>query len=441
MMISRVTKRKHFMTWRDLISQKVSATREEGHVSFLPRAVALWGGMVLAAALTPAGAALEVDFVTTRGTITAVMEYELAPMAVANLVTLANGTRKWIDPDTGRVVGGAFYDGQTFFKVVNSGSVKTIEIGSPAGDGSDNPGYAFPDEFDPGLTHVPYVLSMSNDGPNTNGARLCFTGNVTISARDQRNTVLGAVPSSASRSVIDEILVNEANTTTLNSIHIRRTDAAAVAYDENAVLLPEVSTVAAPLNVLPGIAVHWLGTQPDASVLSVYQSTNLTEWTPHFRHMVGLDDALPGESQIIDSADKSARFFCFSLVTYPEIRGVSNFCNRKLTIESPGIGTIIYQFNAAGEGGTYENIVLPGEPPFFSGSFEVRGEIPVDFGPRSFRVLLYANGLGGSPFNLIRGGLDVVGSDAVSGRHVTEFLSPSLNLVFEDIGRLELSRP
>lgn len=398
-------------------------------------------GMLLAGWLLPAEAALEVDFVTTRGTVTAVMEYVKAPMAVANLIALAQGTRNWIDPRTGQVCHGSYFNGQRFFRVVNNAAVKTIETGSSAGNDADGPGYTFPEEFDPSLTHVPYVMSMSNIGPNTNGACFCFTGNITIASRNGRNTVFGQVLSAASRAAIDAILAAGNDAATITAVRVRRTDAAAIAFDESAIALPVVQAVASPLQVVPGSAVAWLGVQPAASVLQAYQSTNLTDWFPHYRHMVGAGDALPGAGQWIDAADVPARFYNFSLVTCPTITGITGFANRKLTIESPGAGTLIYQFNSTGTGGTYQNILLPGEPPFFAGPFQVRDEIPACFEPYSFRVLLYANGLGGAPFNLIRGGLDAVGSTTLHGRHVTEFSSSLTTTGFEDSGALELSRP
>jgi len=397
--------------------------------------------ILLACGVVPATATLEVDFVTTRGTITAVMEYVKTPKAVANLLTLAQGTRNWVDPLTGQVRNTLFFNGLAFCQVVNNGTEKTIETGSPTGSGADDPGYGFPDEFDASLTHVPYVMSMSNSGPNTNGARFCFTGNLALSARDGRNTVFGKVLSAASRSVIDSILAAGANATTITAVQVRRTDPAASAFDASAVALPAVQTVAAPLHVLPGVAVAWLGVQPADSVLQAFQSTNLAEWFPHYRHMVGLDDALPGASQRIDTADVPARFYWFSLVTCPAATGVTGFANRTLTVDSPGTGTLIYQFDGTGTGGTYQNIVFPGDPPFYSGTFLVRDEIPASFEPYSFRVLVYANGLGGAPFNLISGGLDAVGPTAVSGHQVIRLLSAAMTLVFEDSGALLLSRP
>ena len=85
--------------------------------------------------------------------------------------------------------------------------------------------------------------------------------------------------------------------------------------------------------------------------------------------------------------------------------------------------------------------MFPGDPPFFSGNFQVRTEVPAVYGPYSFRVLIHADGLGGSPFNLIRGGIDTVAAKTVSGRHVTSLMDANMMLVFDDAGALGLTRP
>jgi peptidyl-prolyl cis-trans isomerase A (cyclophilin A) len=403
--------------------------------------------MILAAASVPllsvnsVHAGIEVDFITTRGTITAVMEHEKAPKAVANLLSLANGTRAYVDPSTGRVMRGAFFEGADFFDVINTAGVKTVETGSPTNSGDDGPGYTFPDEFHPALIHEPYVLSMANAGPNTNGSRFCFTGNVSMASRDGRNVVFGRVTAPAGRAVIDAVLAAGSGATEILSVEIRRSGPESLAFDESAAGLPGVSPVTAPLRVIPGLSVEWLGVQPPFSVLRASQSVDLADWSPHFRRMTGLDDPASPPSLMIDPADVSARFYHFSLTTYPASGGVTGMSNRILTIQSPGAGTLIYRFNAAGTGGTYENIVFPGEPPFFSGNFTVSDLVAAQFEPYSFRILLLAGGLGGSPYNLIRAGIDTVDTDAVTGRHITLFSDGSLNPVFEDEGTMELSRP
>jgi peptidyl-prolyl cis-trans isomerase A (cyclophilin A) len=386
-------------------------------------------------------AGIEVDFITSRGTITAVLEQDRAPKAVANLLSLANGTRAYVDPATGRVMRGAFFEHANFFEVTNTTGVKTIETGSPTNLGGDGPGYTFPDEFDPLLIHEPYVLSMVNGGPNTNGSRFCFTGNISMPARDGRNVVFGRVTKPASRAVIDAIFAAGSGATDVLSVEIRRSGTEAMAFDECAAGLPEVWPVDAPLRVIPGLSVEWLAVQPPFSILRAHQSVDLAEWSAHFRSMTGLDDPASPPSLIIDPADAPARYYHFSLTTFPGAGGVTSMSNRTLTIESPGVGTLIYQFNAAGTGGTYENIVFPGEPPFFAGNFTVSDLVPAQFEPYSFRILLFASGLGGSPYNLIRAGIDTVVPEAATGRHITLFSDELMNPVFEDEGSMELSRP
>lgn len=389
----------------------------------------------------PAEAALEVDFVTNRGTITATMEYQKAPKAVANLIGLATAGRSYVHPVSGAVLRSNFFDGAGFFQVINNASVKTIETGSPTDIDGAGPGYTFPDEFDASLTHVPYVLSMSNTGPNTNGSGFCFTGNTTLPSRDGVHTVFGRVTAPASRAVIDSILTAGTGASQVLSVVVRRTDAAALAFDAAAVELPEVSGISSPLLVRRGVSVSWAGNQPAFSVLQAHESRDLANWTPHFRNLIGLDDAIPTTPLFVDDASVPARFYQFSVVGYPDAKGSSSMAGRTLTVESPGVGSIIYQFNAEGSGGTYANIVFPGDPPFFSGTFVVVASMPPAFGPYSFRILLFSNGLGGSPYNLIRGGYDTVSAGKVSGRQITLFSNNAQNPVFEDAGTFELTRP
>jgi cyclophilin family peptidyl-prolyl cis-trans isomerase len=127
---------------------------------------------------------------TTKGTFYCYLRYDLAPRTVANFVTLANGTKDWVDYPKGTAVKKPFYNGLTFHRVIEG---FMIQGGSPNGMGTDDPGYVFRDEFSASLRHnKPGVLSMANAGPNSNGSQFF----VTVSAQpqlDNVHTVFGQV--------------------------------------------------------------------------------------------------------------------------------------------------------------------------------------------------------------------------------------------------------
>ena len=101
-----------------------------------------------------------------RGVITCSLDYTKAPLTVASFVGLAEGT-------LGPLPRKPFFDGLTFHRVV-PGFV--IQGGDPLGTGEGGPDYAFPDEFSTALTHdAKGVLSMANDGPDTNGSQFFIT--------------------------------------------------------------------------------------------------------------------------------------------------------------------------------------------------------------------------------------------------------------------------
>ena len=114
----------------------------------------------------PLGDGIFAEFTTPRGIITAELFFEKAPLTVTSFVGLAEGT-------LGPAPRKPYFEGLTFHRVA-AGFV--VQGGDPLGTGEGGPGYAFPDEFVPGLRHdAAGVLSMANSGPDTNGSQFFFT--------------------------------------------------------------------------------------------------------------------------------------------------------------------------------------------------------------------------------------------------------------------------
>ena len=113
--------------------------------------------------------AIYAKFVTSEGNFTIQLFNDEAPNTVANFVGLAEGTKEWTDPRTGKKVTQPYYDGIIFHRVIDG---FMIQGGDPLGQGTGGPGFVFQDEFHPQLRHdKPGILSMANRGPNTNGGQ------------------------------------------------------------------------------------------------------------------------------------------------------------------------------------------------------------------------------------------------------------------------------
>jgi peptidyl-prolyl cis-trans isomerase A (cyclophilin A) len=140
------------------------------------------------AALTqPNGPTVVMD--TSMGRITCQFFQKQAPVAVANFIALANGTKDWVDPATMKKMHGKrYYDRTTFHRVIPE---FMIQGGDPTGTGMGDPGYSFNDEFDPNLNFdVPGRLAMANSGPNTDGSQF-FVTEAPQPSLNQKYTIFG----------------------------------------------------------------------------------------------------------------------------------------------------------------------------------------------------------------------------------------------------------
>lgn len=161
---------------------------------------------------------------TSRGEIILNLEYERAPVTVANFVTLAEGKNDYV---TEEYKGKRFYDGLIFHRVVPD---FVIQGGSPTGNGGGGPGYAFKDEFHDSLQHDSAgILSMANSGPDTNGSQFFITKSPTPHL-DNRHSVFGKVV--AGLNVVDSIQELD----TINEVKIIRNGLSANTFSSRKIL-------------------------------------------------------------------------------------------------------------------------------------------------------------------------------------------------------------
>ena len=139
---------------------------------------------------------------TSAGDVRVTLFPDHAPKTVANFAGLADGSKDWTDPRTGRPGTGGLYD-ETLFHRVIAGFM--VQGGDPTGTGRGGPGYQFADEFHPELVFDrPYLLAMANAGPGTNGSQFFVTVGKTPHL-NRRHTIFGEVADAESRAVVDAI--------------------------------------------------------------------------------------------------------------------------------------------------------------------------------------------------------------------------------------------
>jgi peptidyl-prolyl cis-trans isomerase A (cyclophilin A) len=112
-------------------------------------------------------------FETSMGTFVCELYDKNAPLAVQNLIGLAEGSKEWLGPKGDMMKNKRYYDGINFHRVVKD---FMIQAGDITGKGTFNPVLPFADEITPSLRFdKPGVMAMANSGKNTNNSQFFIT--------------------------------------------------------------------------------------------------------------------------------------------------------------------------------------------------------------------------------------------------------------------------
>ncbi len=115
----------------------------------------------------------KVQLETNMGTIVIALDPAM-PITAGNFETLVKA---------------GYYDGVIFHRVIDG---FMIQGGDPTGTGGGGPGYAIPDEFQPGNRNDRGTVAMANAGPNTGGSQF-FINLVNNNHLDTKHPVFGNV--------------------------------------------------------------------------------------------------------------------------------------------------------------------------------------------------------------------------------------------------------
>ncbi len=150
--------------------------------------------LVLLTALLPAAPrdpGVYAVFETSRGTIVCKFYEKEAPLTVANFIGLAEGTKEWTHPETGKkMVNTPYFNDTVFHRVIPK---FMIQGGDPTGKGTGWPGYTIKDEIVESLKFdQPGRLAMANSGPDTAASQFFITELATPHL-DGKYTIFGQV--------------------------------------------------------------------------------------------------------------------------------------------------------------------------------------------------------------------------------------------------------
>ncbi len=124
---------------------------------------------------------------TNKGEIIVQLDYDKAPLTVANFITLAEGTNEFVTNE--KIKNRPFYDGLKFHRVIEN---FMIQGGDPLGTGSGDAGYKFKDEITDAHFDKGGVLAMANGGPATNSSQFFIT-HLETPWLDGKHTIFGHV--------------------------------------------------------------------------------------------------------------------------------------------------------------------------------------------------------------------------------------------------------
>jgi cyclophilin family peptidyl-prolyl cis-trans isomerase len=292
------------------------------------------------------------DFTTSLGNFSCVLDYTNAPKAVANFIGLASGQQAWLELPSGRARTNAFYDGLLFHRVI-AGFM--IQGGSPNGQGTDGPGYAFPDEFTPTLRFNSVgVLAMANSGPKSNGAQFFITVAATAWLNDL-HTVFGWLVSGTNVVTAISKVAVDANSKPLTNVviqrvAIRRVGTAAQNFNINAQSLPVVTNLLLKISN-SGSQVALTFSNRLYADNRLYSTTNLSTWTPE---LLGIQVNGPGTNTIFRARDGAKRFYSLAQIQYASSTLAPKIMYGRTVVLtfSGGLGVITVTFDSIG-GGTY----------------------------------------------------------------------------------------
>lgn len=238
-------------------------------------------------------------------------------MTVANFVGLAEGTKTWMDDETGAVHQAPFYDGIIFHRVISD---FMIQAGSRNQIGTDGPGYRFPDEISNGLLHDSAgILSMANSGLDSNGSQFFITVKGTPWL-DGIHTVFGRVISGQDVvQAISSVATDDNNRpmedVAIQTIDILRIGTDAAAFD-GADLLPIVQGGRIDDVMLSDTGLEMTFEPAPFHAYHLRTSSDLSTWS--VTNLIRYADSIPETESIIRGTNLTDRtFYALVELDYP----------------------------------------------------------------------------------------------------------------------------